>query len=226
MVAVLIWPRPTASSGWTEPALSQSELKSSAKSPDSTHGLDRPSLTATSTAHLAQSAETKGLAGNSSHVSPVGPGPVLARDALFPAGKDSSSQIALVVPNAASSTIIPTGSSPTNQVAGGGAAPLEVVVPVVQSGEGLTIPASLANPSVETALVPTSEEGVEQLADEFAHRLADEGVSPESPQYLQAWEDAAWLSDLQFKARYGQQAWMQRHVQAHHQNREEQGGEP
>jgi hypothetical protein len=207
--------------------LSPSGSKSVAESPETQDGLIRSGSPVTSTSSgWAKPPERSGLAANLNHVSPGGKRPVLAPDSLFLAGEESPSLGAIGVTNHAINTNVPTSSSPTNQLAGGGVVPLEVVLPVVQSGEGLTIPASLANPSAETALEPINEQGVEQLADEFAQRLAAEGASPENPEYLQAWENEAWLSDLQFKARYGQQAWMQRHMQAHHQNRADQGGEP
>lgn len=98
-----------------------------------------------------------------------------------------------------------------------GSVPLEVEVPFV-SGNEVTIPAALANPPEGGGLGIEVESGVEKLAEEFVRRVAGGGYAAEDFAYHEAWEDAAALSDAQFKARYGNQAWMERHIQAHHEN--------
>lgn len=106
-----------------------------------------------------------------------------------------------------------------------GSVPLEVEVPFVPGNE-VTIPAALANPPEGGGMGSEAESEVEKLAEEFVRRVAGGGYAAEDSAYREAWEDAAVLSDAQFKARYGNQAWMERHIQAHHENRQGEDSNP
>jgi hypothetical protein len=56
------------------------------------------------------------------------------------------------------------------------------------------------------------------MAEEFISQLEAVPAQANEQTYREAWDRAQAESDALFKARYGEKAWMQHHIQARHQS--------
>jgi hypothetical protein len=56
------------------------------------------------------------------------------------------------------------------------------------------------------------------MAEEFISQLEAVPAQANEQTYREAWDRAQAESDTLFKARYGEKAWLQHHIQAHHQS--------
>jgi hypothetical protein len=98
----------------------------------------------------------------------------------------------------------------------------EVRVPDLTGQGPATIPAALAELPAATApeisMAPDIAAGTAAMAEEFVSQLEAVPAQADEQTYREAWDSAQAESDALFKARYGERAWMQHHIQAHHQS--------
>jgi hypothetical protein len=98
----------------------------------------------------------------------------------------------------------------------------EVRVPDLPGQGPATIPAVLAEFPAATApeisMAPDIAAGAAAMAEEFVSQLEAVPAQADEQTYREAWDSAQAESDALFKARYGERAWMQHHIQAHHQS--------
>jgi hypothetical protein len=99
-------------------------------------------------------------------------------------------------------------ASSTGEAAGeGGAADSVIVAP-----EGSTqIPAAFADAGPgESELTAQERQQIGDIQEQFAQTVAQ--VESSSPDYRKVWQDAQWLADQQFRALFGNQAFLQRQM--------------
>ena len=98
----------------------------------------------------------------------------------------------------------------------------EVRVPDLPGQAPATIPAVLAELNVsdapETSMAPDVAAGTAAMAEEFVSQLEALPAQADEQTYRETWDHAQAQSDALFKARYGEKAWMQHHIQARHQS--------
>jgi hypothetical protein len=98
----------------------------------------------------------------------------------------------------------------------------EVRVPDLPGQAPATIPAVLAELNVsdapETSMAPDVAAGTAAMAEEFVSQLEAVPAQADEQTYRETWDRAQAQSDALFKARYGERAWLQHHIQARHQS--------
>ncbi len=57
---------------------------------------------------------------------------------------------------------------------------------------------------------------IQIMAESLSRKITESGLDPASTEYKQAWQKAVADSDQLFRQRYGNQAWMEHHIHAHH----------
>jgi len=69
----------------------------------------------------------------------------------------------------------------------------------------------------DSALVPEERlQEIDRMAEDFATRMEEENLETTDPLYRERWIEAQEDSDLQFRLRFGKQAWLQHHIEAYH----------
>jgi len=100
-------------------------------------------------------------------------------------------------------------------------APVHIGTPGVPSREAADpqpeprIPAVLASSDPENPLPEEVEKSIDRMAEDFAKKMEESGLTPDDPDYAKLWQQAAEISDREFRARYGKQAWMRLLIEAH-----------
>ena len=91
-------------------------------------------------------------------------------------------------------------------------------VPEVQAATAPVAPqpAVWVDLGVSSSLSQDQQDEIQGLAESLSQRITESGFDPASPEYKQVWDEAVVDSDQQFRQRYGNQAWMEHHVHAHH----------
>jgi hypothetical protein len=70
----------------------------------------------------------------------------------------------------------------------------------------------------ETSMAPEVAAGATAMAEDFVSQLEAVPAQADEQTYRDTWDRAQAESDALFKARYGEKAWMQHHIRAHHQS--------
>lgn len=65
-------------------------------------------------------------------------------------------------------------------------------------------------------LTTEQQQEIQENAEALLAKIEGSGFEPGSPEYRAFWNEAVNESDRTFRQRYGAQAWMQHHIQAHH----------
>jgi len=100
----------------------------------------------------------------------------------------------------------------TNAVGETAATPDEqtITAPV---GDNIAIPAAFQVPGPDEKLNDTQKAGQDQLQQQFVNQIGGPDQNPADRVYQQRWQTAQWKSDQQFRAFFGQQAWLDRQAQ-------------
>lgn len=67
-----------------------------------------------------------------------------------------------------------------------------------------------------STLTRAQQDEIQIMAESLSRKITDSGLDPASPEYKQTWTQSVADSDQLFRQRYGNQAWMNHHVQAYH----------
>lgn len=92
---------------------------------------------------------------------------------------------------------------------------------IVSADQGCTVP-NVPQPAVwvdlgeASSLSQDQQDEIQALAESLSRKITESGLDPASPEYKQLWEEAVVDSDQLFRQRYGNQAWMEHHIQAYH----------
>ncbi|MEY3896646.1 MAG: hypothetical protein RLZZ214_2166 [Verrucomicrobiota bacterium] len=77
-------------------------------------------------------------------------------------------------------------------------------------------PAVWVDLGAASSLSQDKQDEIQGLAESLGRKITESGLDPASPEYKQLWDEAVVDSDQLFRQRYGNQAWMEHHIQAHH----------
>jgi hypothetical protein len=77
-------------------------------------------------------------------------------------------------------------------------------------------PAVWVDLGAASSLSQDKQDEIQGLAESLSRKITESGLDPASPEYKQLWDEAVVDSDQLFRQRYGNQAWMEHHVQAYH----------
>lgn len=77
-------------------------------------------------------------------------------------------------------------------------------------------PAVWVDLGAASSLPQDKQDHIQGLAESLSRKISESGLDPTSPEYKQVWDDAVVASDQLFRQQYGNQAWMEHHIQAHH----------
>jgi hypothetical protein len=77
-------------------------------------------------------------------------------------------------------------------------------------------PAVWVDLGAASSLSQDQQDEIQNLAESLSRQITESGLDPASPEYKQLWDKAVVDSDQLFRQRYGNQAWMEHHIQAHH----------
>jgi hypothetical protein len=77
------------------------------------------------------------------------------------------------------------------------------------------MPAVLVGADPAKPLPEEVEKAIDKMAEDFAKTMEESGLEPCDPEYAKLWQQAVEVSDREFRARYGKQAWMRQHLEAH-----------
>ena len=77
-------------------------------------------------------------------------------------------------------------------------------------------PAVWVDLGAASSLSQDKQDEIQGLAESLNRRITESGLDPASPEYKQLWDEAVVDSDQLFRQRYGNQAWLEHHIQAYH----------
>lgn len=77
-------------------------------------------------------------------------------------------------------------------------------------------PAVWVDLGATSSLSQDKQDEIQGLAESLSRQITESGLDPASPEYKQLWDEAVVDSDQLFRQRYGNQAWLEHHIQAYH----------